>query len=274
MLIDAHMHVWRIGRYGQTWPTPDLTAIHTDFLIDDLWAVGGPLGLTGAVVVQSQPSEMDTDWLLETVAADDRILGVVGWVDFEAPDAADRIARVALHSKLKGMRPMLQDLASDWILQPGFAPVWRAMATHDLSLDALVRPRHLPALFAFAERHPDISVVIDHAAKPVMSEDAFADWSADMARLASLPQVHCKLSGLLTELARGQPASAVEPWAGRVFDLFGPDRVMWGSDWPVVNLAGGYADWLAQSHDLCPAEVWFDVFGQTARRFYRLEGAA
>lgn len=268
-MIDAHQHLWRIGRNDCTWPTSDLAAIHRDYDVADLEAVARPLGVTGSVLVQSQPSDRDTDWLLEVAADAPFILGVVGWADLKAPDAPERIAHLAAQPKLKGLRPMLQGLAEDWILDPAAEPAVRAMVGHGLVFDALVFPRHLPGLIAFARRHPDLFIVIDHGAKPLIADGVLDPWRDDMASLADLPGVTCKLSGLLTE-AGGRPSEALAPYVQHLMAIFGPDRLMWGSDWPVVELVETYAGW----HDLARTllgPVGADaVFDATARRIYKL----
>jgi L-fuconolactonase len=150
------------------------------------------------------------------------------------------------------------------------------MLAHRLSFDALVLPRQLPALLRFAERFPELPIVIDHGAKPVLRLEGGvqASWRDDMARLAALPQVHCKLSGLVTEAGEGWDAAMLQPYAGHILDVFGPGRVIWGSDWPVLNLVAGYGSWIAASESLLahlsPAER-DAVFGMNARRFYRLD---
>ncbi len=140
---------------------------------------------------------------------------------------------------------------------------------HFLAFDALVLPRHLAPLRTFAERHPALRIVIDHGAKPEIARGRFADWRRDMAALAAFRHVSVKLSGLLTE-AGGQPPVAVRPYAETLLDLFGPDRVLWGSDWPVLRLAGEYQTWLDQCRDIVPAEHHDAVFGANAVAFYRL----
>ncbi len=267
MLIDAHCHVWRIGWNDHEWPTPDLSVIHRDFGLDDLRAAGGP---DGVVLVQSQPSERDTAWLLELAAADPLALGVVGWTDLAAPDAPAKIAALAKDPKLKGLRPMLQDLASDWILDPALEPAIAAMVEAGLAFDALVRPRHLPSLLVFARRWPDLRVVIDHGGKPAIGEGWLAPWRGDIAALAAEPGVHCKLSGLLTEAREAAAAAVVAPYAAHLVDVFGPERLMWGSDWPVLNLAGDYASWREMCEAWAPPAGRAALFGETARRFYRL----
>jgi len=144
MLIDAHQHFWTIGGPGQSWPTADLPAIHRDFTPVDLTAAARGTGLTGTILVQSQPSDADTDWLLSVAAATPIVLGVVGWADLSARDAPARIASLACHPKFRGLRPMLHELPDDdWIADPRLDPAIDAMVDHHLSLDALIRPRHL-----------------------------------------------------------------------------------------------------------------------------------
>ncbi len=273
MLIDAHCHVWRIGQNDNEWPASDLPAIHRDFDLTDLARAGADVGLTGAVLVQSQPSERDTEWLLEIAAENPLALGVVGWTDIAAPDAADRIAWLAANPRLKGLRPMLQDLADDWILDPRLEPALAAMVVADLSFDALIRPRHLPSLLELVRRWPWLRVVIDHGAKPDIGAGALDPWRDHIAALAAQPGVHCKLSGLLTEAGDRPTAEALTPFAAHLLQAFGPDRLMWGSDWPVLNLAGDYAGWRAMADgfaaSLDPARRRA-LFGETAKRFYRL----
>ena len=268
-MIDAHQHLWRIGRNDCTWPMPDLAAIHRDYDVADLEAVARPLGVMGSVLVQSQPSDRDTDWMLEVAAGAPFILGVVGWADLKAPGAPERIAHLARQPKLKGLRPMLQGLPEDWILDPAAEPPVRAMVEHGLVFDALVFPRHLAALTTFARRHADLSIVVDHGAKPSIAEGVLDPWRDEMASLATLPNVTCKLSGLLTE-AGDRPPEALAPYVQHLLAIFGPERLMWGSDWPVVELVETYAGWLHLSRTLL-GEVGTDaVFGATARRIYKL----
>ena len=275
MLIDAHQHFWRVGENGFSWPPPDLAAIHRDFGPADLAAVGAPVGLAGSVLVQSQPDDRDTDWLLALAADEPRVLGVVGWADLASPAAPDRIAALGRNPKLRGLRPMLQSLDDDaWIAAPGLDPALDAMVAHGLSLDALVLTRHLPHLLALARRRPELAIVIDHGAKPpIVAGDCDGVWAQGIEALAAFPQVFCKLSGLLTEAGPGQGGEALSPYVAHLVSAFGPERLMWGSDWPVLNLAGDYAGWLALARDLSgltdPAQL-AALFGGTCRRFYRI----
>jgi L-fuconolactonase len=274
-LIDAHQHFWRIGRNGHEWPTPDLARIYQDYCPKDWLIEARRFGVTSSVAVQSQPDEADTLWLLELAQTTPSIRAVVGWTDLKAKDAAEAIFRLGQNPKLKGLRPMLQNLAQDdWILDPALDPAIETMVALGLRFDALVFTRHLPHLRAFAERWPELPIVIDHCAKPPVADGAIDLWRREMAHLAALPNVMCKLSGLLTEMAPGQQREALAPYGRAVCELFGPERLMWGSDWPVLLLAGTYAQWLELAGELCGFDAAGNaqLFGGTAARFYGIEG--
>lgn len=273
-MIDAHFHSWQLARGDYGWLTPALGPIHRDVAVTDWWAEASPHGMAGGVLVQAAPTEAETSHLLALADAHAQVLGVVGWVDWLAPDAPARIAALARHPKLKGLRPMLQDIADpDWILQPALTPCLRAMAEHGLVFDALVQPRHLPRLLALHQRHPALRVVIDHAAKPDIARGQWQPWAEDMARLARETPWACKLSGLLTECGPAPRPDAARRWARHVLDHFGPTRVVWGSDWPVLQLASDYTPWWQETQALL-AHLSPDeraaVLGGNARRLYQL----
>ncbi|WP_420140727.1 amidohydrolase family protein [Sphingomonas sp.] len=243
-VIDAHQHFWALSTPGHEWPTPAEPLLHRDFGPADLVSEAAGVPLAATVLVQSQPTDADTDWMLALAAQTPEIAAVVGWADLAAADAPARIARLAAHPKLRGLRPMLQAIPeTDWLLDPALEPAVAAMVEHGLRLDALVQPRHLPMLARFAERWPDLPIVIDHAAKPAAAHGILDPWRDEIALLARRG-LWCKLSGLRTEQAPGQPADALGPYVAHLVDCFG-DRLMWGSDWPVLLLSGdGYPDWL------------------------------
>lgn len=270
-VFDSHVHVWTIDAPGHEWPDADWPLIHRDFALDDLRAEARDVDLAGVILVQSQPDDRDTDWLLADAANDPLVAGVVGWVDFASPGAPDRIATLARNPRLRGLRPMLQGIGqTDWILDPALDPVIAAMIEHGLRFDALIQPRHLPVLRSFATRWPDLPIVIDHGAKPAAADKVLDPWRNDMAALATLPQVHCKLSGLRTEQAQGQAAEELAPYVSHLVACFG-DRLMWGSDWPVLRHAGDrYADWIAAVQRLTDLteDATASLFEGAARRFY------
>ncbi|MBW8777756.1 MAG: amidohydrolase family protein [Burkholderiales bacterium] len=254
MRIDAHQHFWRIAERAGAWPPPTLASIHRDFGPQDLAPLLQAGGIDGTVLVQSMPSVAETRQLLELARATTFVRGVVGWVDMKATDAVDTIAQLARDPLLKGLRPMLQDLEDDdWIADPATAPAAEAMARHGLVFDALVLPRQLGALRTFAARHPRLAVVVDHAAKPPIARGQMQPWHDDLASLAALPQVHCKVSGLLTEAGERTRLEDLLPYVQTLWACFGPSRLLWGSDWPVLRLAGDYPGWLAMTTALLAA---------------------
>ena len=269
-MIDAHQHLWRIGENGCTWPTAEDGVLHRDWSLEDFRAEVLPRGVHRTVLVQSQESDRDTDWLLALADEEPLVAAVVGWADLAAVDAPARIAALAARPKLAGLRPMVQHRPADWYDDRGIDAGLRALADHGLVLDALIRVPHLPALGRLADRFPQLRIVIDHAAKPAIgSAQGFAGWYPAIAQLAERGNVMCKLSGLLTE--RGEaPAEAIEPYVAAVLDLFGAERVLWGSDWPVLNAASSYGVWLDMALRLVPRADHGAVFAGTASRVYDL----
>lgn len=274
MRVDAHQHFWRLADRNGAWPPASLTAIHRDFLPADLAATLDRHGIGKTVLVQSLPTEADTHFMLALADQFSFIGAVVGWADLKAPDAPQRIAALASHPALRGLRPMLQELEDDWIADPALGPAVQAMCAHKLTMDALVLPRQLPALHTFAERFPALPIVIDHGAKPPIAAGELEQWRVQMLRLAALPQVCCKLSGLVTEAGPDWTAAQLGPYVDTILDAFGPARVMWGSDWPVLDLASDYDHWLAVSEALLASRTDAErqaIFGGTAAGFYTLQ---
>jgi L-fuconolactonase len=273
MQIDAHQHFWRVDRGDYGWLTSaEHPAICRDFGPDDLQPLMAAAGVTCTVLVQAAPTMAETAFLLEIAQTAPFVAGVVGWTDLEAPDAAATIEALATDPKLLGLRPMLQDLADDaWILKRELASALDAMQAADLRFDALVTPRHLPHLARILARRPELKVAIDHGGKPDIAAGATADWSAALRAIARDSGAVCKLSGLVTEAGDGWTAEQLKPFVEVLIEAFGPARLMWGSDWPVVNEAGGYAAWRAAAEALT-AQLSADeralVFGGTAAAFY------
>jgi L-fuconolactonase len=273
-MIDSHFHCWQLARGDYGWLTPALGALYRDVTVSDWQAQAAPHGVTGGVLVQAAPTEAETGFLLAQAQANPAVLGVVGWVDLLAADAPQRIARLAKHPKLKGLRPMLQDIDDpDWILQRALDPAIGAMVEHGLVFDALIRPVHLPRIVTLAQRHRALRMVIDHGAKPAIAAGEWQPWADALRQAAMQTNAMCKLSGLLTEAGVRPAPDAARRWAEHVLACFGTRRVLWGSDWPVLELAGHYAGWFAQVQALLAPHAPGEreaVLGGNARRVYRL----
>ena len=272
MRIDAHHHLWTLARGDYGWLTPKLAPIYRDFAVADLAPLLSAAEICGTILVQAAPTEAETMFLLDITDGAELVRGVVGWTDFDAEDAAARIEAFAGRTHLVGLRPMVQDIADDdWLLKPGLTAGLAAMAEQNLIFDALVLPRHLPRLSRVVDLHPDLQFVLDHCAKPSLATGDIAAWKDDIAKLARRPNIVCKLSGLATEAAPGWQVADMRPALDHVLANFGPERLLWGSDWPVVNLAGGYAKWLAAAEtllaDLSDHER-AGIFGLNAARIY------
>ena len=272
MRIDAHHHVWTLARGDYGWLTPQLQSIYRDFTLADLASLLAAARIDGTILVQAAPTEAETRFLLDVAASADIVRGVVGWTDFDAEDAEARIESLAAHDLLVGLRPMIQDIADDdWLLRDALTPLMTAMVRHKLVFDALVLPRHLSRLLAVVDRHPDLQFVLDHFGKPALASGEIGGWRRELAELAERDNIVCKLSGLVTEAKPDWQVDDLRGAVDHVLDCFGPQRMLWGSDWPVVDLAGGYTKWLAASEtllaDLSPDER-ASVFGGTAARIY------
>jgi L-fuconolactonase len=278
MRIDSHQHYWSpaFGDYGWLQDTPALHPIHRDFGPADLAPLLEAAGIEGTVLVQAAPTEAET-WRLLTLAADPASLvrAVVGWTDLAAADAPQRIRRLAQAPLFKGLRPMLQDLPdAQWVLDARLEPAIQTMTELGLRLDLLIKPHQIETALAFAQRQPELPMVIDHAAKPDIAHGQFEPWARDMAEFARSTQVFCKLSGLATEAGPGWGTATLRPYVDHLLRHFGPSRLMWGSDWPVLNLAGSYQAWMSATLELLdalsPAEQ-DQMLGANAAKFYGIK---
>jgi len=275
MQVDAHHHVWTLARGDYGWLTPALAPIYRDYTIADLAPLAARAGVAATVLVQAAPTVAETRFLLDAARSSGGLgRGVVGWVDLAAADALDTLRDLARDPLLKSVRPMLQDLADpDWILRDAVQPALTAMPALGLRFDALVKPPQLPALLTLLDRHPDLDVVVDHGGKPPIAARARDPWRALIRAMAAHPRAHCKLSGLATEAQAGWSNADLQPYADHLLDCFGPHRLMWGSDWPVVELGGGYSRWRSAALALLAGLAQHEraaVLGGTARRFYAL----
>jgi len=273
-MIDSHQHFWDPARGDYGWLRAG-AALYRPYQPDDLAPLLQAAGVQGSILVQAAPTVAETDYLLGLARAHPWIFGVIGWIDLTAPDASEQIVERARDPFFVGVRPMLQDLSDrKWILKPEPSAGIEAVRDRGLVFDALVRADQLPVIVALADRYSTLSIVLDHAGKPPFRDlSALALWRTQIRFLAERANVACKLSGLCTELPDGADIDDVDRCIDTLVDLFGPDRLLWGSDWPVATTAIGYSDWI----DRCRHRVMATlpahhdaIFGGNARRIYGL----
>jgi L-fuconolactonase len=278
-MIDAHHHLWKLSRADYGWigggSNAAVAPIERDYLIEDYRALAAANGIAGSIVVQAAQTVAETRWLLDQARASGGFIkGVVGWMDMAAANAPDVLRGLAQDPLLRGIRPMLQEIADvEWVLQPKLAPAFQAVVEQDLSFDLLVRPPHLKAVLALLLRHPDLRAVVDHGAKPGIANAMWQPWADDMRRIARETQAYCKLSGLVTEARPGWKPDDLLPYAEHLVECFGVERIVWGSDWPVMLLNADYAGWLAAAKQLIAPHTAADqmaIMSDNAIRFYRL----
>jgi L-fuconolactonase len=272
MRLDTHQHFWELANDFTVWPPPEMAAIHRDFVPADIAGQLATCRIEGTILVQAAPDSKETDYCLALGRQHGFVRGVVGWIDFEAADALDQLNRRARDPLLKGLRLMIQSVAEpNWLLGCAFTPLFHAMADRGLPLDGLVLSHQIAELDVLARRHPELAIVLDHAGKPPIQRRHRAAWSADIARLAANPNVFCKLSGLWTEAGADCSVETIRPWVDHLLATFGPDRLMWGSDWPVIEQTGSYRAWHAQCEAMLShvdVDARAAVFGGTGGRFY------
>jgi L-fuconolactonase len=276
-VIDAHHHVWDLSVRDQDWIAgPEMAAIRRAFTLDDLRPAARAAGVTATVAVQTVTVADETPELLALAAADPLVGAVVGWTDLTSPAVTDEIARLGAcpgGGYLRGIRHQVQSEPDpDWLRRPDVLRGLRSVEAAGLCYDLVIVPRQLPAAAYAAAAVPGLTMVLDHAGKPPVAGD-LRGWARGLAAFAALPNTVCKLSGLVTEAAAGAPAAVFTPVAETVLDAFGPDRVMFGSDWPVCLLASDYDRVVTLARTLTAglsATGRAAVFGETAARVYRI----
>jgi len=275
MRIDSHQHFWDIGRFRYPWMPEADSPLRRNFLPSDLQPILDRNRFDGSVVVQANVVLEETRWLLELAEQHEFIRGVVGWVDLTDPQLGATLDELQRHPKFKGVRHLVHDEPDvNWLLREDVLRGLRELARRGIPYDLLLRPPHLPLVSRLAERIPDLRMVIDHIAKPPIAEQRMDGWAEQMETAAGIPHLHCKLSGMITEDdPRGWSAERLRPYVQHVFTLFRPDRLMFGSDWPVCTLAGTWKEVLAaftQAVGPQSIEVREKLLGGTAASFYRL----
>lgn len=272
MRLDAHQHFWSYDAAQYPW-IPSGSPLHRSWLPEDLAALQAPLGFDGSIAVQARQTVAESDWLLGLADRHAGVKGVVGWVDLRSERVSDDLARLSAHPKFVGVRHVVQEEPDDnFMLGEAFQRGISKLHAFGLAYDILIYPKQLEAAIRLAEKFPLQPFVLDHIAKPRIKDGTVEPWRAQIRRLAKLPNVHCKVSGMITEADhKSWRAEQFRPYLDTVFEAFGPSRLMYGSDWPVCLFAGSYRQAFDLVDDyarqLTPAER-DGLFGANAARFY------
>lgn len=277
MRVDAHQHFWHYTPEEYGWIGEEMAAIRRDFLPEDLLPHLQGAGIEATVAVQARETLEETRWLLGLADRHPFIRGVVGWVDLTDPALPVALADLSRHPRLRGVRHVVQDEPDDrYLLRPEVLRGLGALGEFGLTYDLLLRPRHLGVAHEVVAALPDQPFVLDHLAKPPIARGELHPWAEDLRRLAALPTVYCKLSGMVTEADwRSWRPEDLRPYLDVALEAFGPRRLMIGSDWPVCTVAGSYERVMGVVIDyvaaLSPTERE-GILGGNAARFYGLEG--
>jgi L-fuconolactonase len=275
MRIDAHQHFWCYDAHRDAWITDEMSVLKRDFLPADLLPELAANGIDGTIAVQADQSERETLFLLDLAAQHSAIVGVVGWVDLRSPNVRERLDYFSQFEKLCGFRHVVQSEPDErFMLHPDFLRGIATLSEFDFTYDILIYPKQLPAAIEMVARFPKQPFIIDHIAKPEIKHCRISRWAGEMRTIAQHPNVYCKVSGLVTEADwHTWRAEDFRPYLDVVFDAFGVDRLIFGSDWPVCLVAGSYARVrqlvVDYSADFSPADK-AKIFGANAVHFYGL----
>jgi L-fucono-1,5-lactonase len=279
MIVDSHQHFWQVGRFDYPWMTPEVDVLCRDYLPPVLAPILNRDRIEKTILVQASNSLEETRWLLELAGQNSFIAGVVGWVDLTADRIADQLDDFVQDPNLKGVRHLVEsEPLDDWLMQPAVQANLRELAVRGLTYDLLVHTRHLKYASMVADSCPDLHLVVDHMAKPPIARGEMDEWSRAIRELASRPNVWCKLSGLITEAGWASwQVEDLKPYVDFALEVFGPQRMMFGSDWPVCLLAGSYDQVLETCQELLAEVDEQDrsrIYSENAIDFYRIEQQA
>jgi L-fuconolactonase len=276
-VVDAHQHVWDLEKVSYPWLVPEYGPLYRTYAQDEIDPVLAACGIDASVLVQAADSVEDTRWMQATADRSDRVRGIVGWVPLDRPgEAAELLDDYAADPRIVGVRHLIhEDPDPDWILRPEVGEGLALLADRGYTFDVVaVLPRHLEHVPTLSERHPDLDMVVDHLAKPPIASGGWQPWAGLLAAAAQNPRVHAKVSGLNTAADTERwTADDLRRYVDHALEVFGPDRLMYGGDWPVTVLGGGYEKvWDATLRLLEPlSQAERDqVLGGTATRFYGL----
>ena len=271
MRLDSHQHFWRYSDSAADYPwmKPEWP-IRRDFLPADLAPLLAKAGLDGSIAIEARQDLKENDFLLGLADRSPLVKGVVGWVDLRSDDVDDQLRAFAAHPKAVGVRHVVQDEPDDdFMLRPEFVRGIGRLKQFDLTYDFLIYPQQLPAAIRLAKQFPDQPFVLDHLAKPAIRDGTISPWREQIRELAQLPNVYCKVSGMVNEAKWvGWRAEDFRPYLDVALDAFGIDRLMYGSDWPAALLAGTYAQVHGLVQSYIPPQHHAAFFGETAAKFY------
>ena len=279
LIIDSHQHFWQVGRFDYPWMSPAVEVLCQDYVPPRIEPILRSCGVGQTVLVQASNSLDETRWLLHLTGQYQFIAAVVGWVDLTAENVDEQLDEFAGHPRFKGVRHLVEaEGADDWLIQPLVLQNLKKLAVRGIAYDLLVHPRHLKFATMVAERCEGLRLVVDHLAKPPIARGEIEEWAAGLKKLAAHRNVRCKLSGLVTEADRTNWQSQdLRPYVDRALEYFGPQRMMFGSDWPVCLLAASYGRVLETAQSLVSElseDEQRDIFGRNAIDVYRLERQA
>jgi L-fuconolactonase len=278
--IDSHQHFWNYHPSKHVWMNDDMTVLKKDYGPGDLKPLLDSCNLQGCIAVQANQSEEENHFLLGLSKQSGIIKGIVGWVDLQATDVADRLAFYQQFKLIKGFRHVIHDEPDiNFMLQPDFLKGIKTLKNFDYAYDILIFHVHLKNTLELVKKNPEQRFVIDHIAKPDIRNKKFDDpiaigWKKDLSAVAAMPNVYCKISGMVTEAVwKGWKQDDFTFYMDAVVTMFGTDRIMYGSDWPVCTLSGSYAEVYNIVHDYFSAFTDTEqdnFFGKNAERFYKL----
>lgn len=274
-MIDSHQHFWTYDAVEYGWIDDSMAALRRDFLPPDLEREMAAAGVDASIAVQARQTLEETHWLLDLAGRHASIAGVIGWVDLQSPTVEEELERVARHPRLAGVRHIVQGKPDGFLERPAFRRGIACLEQHGLTYDILVYARQLPAALAFARAFPRQRFVLDHLGKPDIRANGYREWRHHFAELAGLPNVCCKLSGLVTQADwRSWTPAHLRPYLDAALESFGPSRLMIGSDWPVCLVAASYADVIGLVREAIAeysAAEQEQMLGGTARDFFHLK---
>jgi L-fuconolactonase len=276
-IIDSHQHFWDPSRGDYLWMPKDDKILSRIYSETDLILDFKSTNVTNTVLVQAAATNNETEYMLSIADKSKIVSGVVGWINFENPKQLSQLKKFAKHPKFVGVRPMIQDIPDvNWMMNEKLDWAFKSIMDMNLTFDALGFPQHLENFLILAKKYSSLKIVIDHFMKPKISNNnarEFKNWATGISNLAELKNVYCKFSGIITEHSKNWKENDLKPYTDHILNVFGSERVMWGSDWPVCKLRAEYSEWFNTSQNLTnhlSLEEKENIFGKTAIKFYTL----